>query len=492
MAYFLKAVCLLLYTLNQKKVHNGQADQQYTLLDINPLLQYRDYAIQVLQELDMSETWHQELFAWWVNVYFALPPQSSFRNEVIMPIVSKLGVFQENQQMRRIVGQPITKAPVHAAITEGKIVLCALSSRDMDDASVNILGSTLINLLHRAFRLQQQVPLQERRQVFCAADEFHALAGGDWDRLLAEDAKFGCSLLLATQNLKRLNKIRDGLLEMVFSNCENIFAFNVSASDARLLEEELRGVVEAKYIMSQPRLHSYARLAIAGYPVQTLSVALTTPTSWRRSHAQIQQAEAIRHKNQQQNAHATDIDRHYANHLTQFLDVAPLAQKLQRDARDLRAAQNSKQQRAQADQLAADSQRIQHHQPAQPLPDMQTPVTPRAPSSPTATAHTKRERDGTPAAIGSSLAGGSGGAPQGGATAEPGAGGEGANKAADGKRNHPRSKRKKQTKEPVGVPPPFPLLSSDPLQTQHTYQPRFPFRSPGGGLSWRSERERGE
>ena len=97
-------------------------DQQYTLLDINPLLQYPDYALQVLDELDMTEIWHQELLAWWQNVYFALPRQSSFRSEVIMPIVSKLGVFQDNQQLRKIVGQPVTKAPIHLAVTEGKIV----------------------------------------------------------------------------------------------------------------------------------------------------------------------------------------------------------------------------------------------------------------------------------------------------------------------------------------------------------------------------------
>lgn len=56
MSYFLKAVCLLLYTLNQKLVAEGEADEQYTILDINPLLQYQDYAISVLRHLDMTET----------------------------------------------------------------------------------------------------------------------------------------------------------------------------------------------------------------------------------------------------------------------------------------------------------------------------------------------------------------------------------------------------------------------------------------------------
>jgi hypothetical protein len=458
MAYFLKAVCLLLYTLNQKKVANGQAEKQYTLLDINPLLQYPDYALQVLAELDMSETWHQELYAWWQNVYFALPRQSSFRSEVIMPIVSKLGLFQDNQQIRRIVGQPITKAPVHLSITEGKIVLCALSSRDMDDAAVNVLGSTLINLLHRAFRLQETTPLLERRKVFCAVDEFHAFSGGDYDRLLSEDGKFGCSMLLATQNLRRLNKIRDGLLEMVFSTCDNICAFNVSAADAKLLEEELRKVVEQRHIISQPRLHCYARLSIPGHPIQIVSVALAKPSSWQQSPARKNQAEAIREDNQRQNARREDIDRQYAQHIKQFLDVTPFAKKVQRDAR---AATQSKQEREEANQLAEEIRQTQQQQEK--------------------TGEILQEQDGTPASIRSSLAGGS--------SAPRTTSSQDNEEEKEKKRNHPRSKRNKHTKDPVGVPPLPP--SPDPSQEQNDFRPRLP----GGLGGWSSrgyERERGE
>ena len=114
-------------------------------------------------------------------------------------------------------------------------------------------------------------------------DEFHAFSGGDYDRLLSEDGKFGAAMLLATQSLKRLNKIRDGLLEMVFSTCDNLCAFNVSAADAKLLEDEFRKVVEQRHIISQPRLHCYARLAIPGYPIQIVSVALARPASWQQT-----------------------------------------------------------------------------------------------------------------------------------------------------------------------------------------------------------------
>src|SRR5579884_3101663 len=313
MAYFLNAICLLLYTLNEQLVQQGKAEQQYTLLDINPLLQDTDYAVEVLSQLNMRETWHQELLIFWQTTYFRLKP--SLKNEVIMPIISKIGVFNDNQQLRRIVGQPVTRAPIHQAITDGKIVLCALSARDMDDSAVNILGSTLINLFHRAFGLQQPVPIASRRRVFIAIDEFQNFSGSDFDKLLSEDAKYGCALLLATQNLKRLNQIRDGLLEMALSNCQQVCVFRVSAADAKIMEEELENKVTVKHIISQPALHCYARLTLAGLPLQIVSVHLCPPASWQGDPQRERRAEEIVRESQGQRMGADEVDRLHAQHL---------------------------------------------------------------------------------------------------------------------------------------------------------------------------------
>lgn len=353
MSYFLKSVCLLLYTLNADLVKAGHPDKQYTLLDINPLLQYQDYAIQVLGKLDMSETWHQELLAWWQNVYFALPKQSSFRQEVIMPILTKIGTFNDNQVLRRIVGQPVTTAPIHESVTRGKIVLCALSSRDLDDASVNILGSTLINLLHRSFSTQQHIPLMQRRKVFVAVDELQNFSGSMYDKLLTEDAKFGCAMLLSTQNLKRLNQIKEGLLEVVLSSCENLCAFNVSAADAKILEEELQERVSQKHIISQPRLHCYARLALAGHPLQFASVQVAPPASWSKGSSQQAKIDSIRKRSRARLLSLAAVDALHTSHLKEFLDVSQFAEKIRKEGQ---ARQEKKKEREDADQLATHAQ----------------------------------------------------------------------------------------------------------------------------------------
>ena len=469
MAYFLNSVCLLLYTLNERLVQAGHAEQQYTLLDINPLLQYRDYAVEVLSHLDMSETWHQELMMFWQTTYFNLKPD--FKNEVIMPIISKIGIFSDNMQLRRIVGQPVTKAPVHKAITEGKIVLCALSARDIDDSAVNILGSTLINLLHRSFGGQQSIQLKERRKVFVAIDEFQNFSGGDFDKLLSEDAKYGCAMLLATQNLKRLNKIRDGLLETVLSNCQQLCVFRVSAADAKEMEQELQEKVTIKHIISQPSLYCYARLAIPGYPLQIISVALAHPASWKSDPVVDHLVEEIRRTNQGRYLPAAEIDCLYEEHLRQFLNVKAAADRIQREAR---AARKARQEEADANQLATDLQAAQVITGTkQPTSSLLEPDRPKD----TTDEESKTQGNGGPNANSTS-------------SAKP-------------TRNHRRSRR--MGKKRVGVPPPEPTIEQTNVSDgNNANEGNYPLPGSGGrgaqgggswGRMWRYEgregRERG-
>lgn len=453
MAYFLNAICLLLYTLNQELVRKGQADQQYTLLDINPLLQYKEYALKALAQLNMAETWHQELLAWWKNTYFTLPANSSFRQEVIMPILSKMGVFHDNSQLRHIVGQPITHTPVHLAVTEGKIILCALSAKDMSEEAVNILGSTLVNLLHRAFALQQPLALTRRRKVFCALDEFHAFRGSQLDRMLSEDAKLGCSMLLSTQNLKRLNAIRDGLMELVLSNCQHLFAFRVSAADAKLLEEEFQKRVTQKHLISQPTLHCYARLALAGYPISIVSTHLARPASWEDEPLRARQAEDLFSAAQQLRLPVAEVERRSAEHLKRFLDVSAYAEKIDRE---VRAAEENKHKIAAAVKRAEEQESV--CQPGQ------------GQSPPSETTSPSGEPAGMPAS------------PEPIKSTAPKA----------GSRNHRRS-RKMGAKNPVGTAPPEVEVRDTTGQEDSIVEALARFVMPAGpGSSSFTERERSE
>ncbi|RAQ95947.1 type IV secretory system conjugative DNA transfer family protein [Thermogemmatispora tikiterensis] len=341
MAYFLTAALRLLTQLNAHWVSQGQAEEQCTLLDINPLLQDRSYAVQLLAQLDLSQPQHQELVQFWQTTYWSLHP--SFRNEICMPIVSKIGMFREHEQLRRIVGQPVTQAPLHEAITAGKLVLCALASRELPEGAVNILGSTLLNLLHRAFRLQQSLRLDQRRKVLVAVDEFHTFSGADFERLLSEDAKYGCALQLSTQSLKRLSLLREGLLELVLANCQQLFIFGVSASDALLLEGELHRQVSAAHLVRLPPLHCYGRLSVPGFPQQVISLQVQPPTTEEALRGQT--SAAIRAQQHRRQRPAAEVDQWQAEQSRRrHPDVLLTSKRVQREAE--RVQQQAQQQEA--------------------------------------------------------------------------------------------------------------------------------------------------
>src|SRR5213078_99507 len=117
----------------------------------------------------------------------------------------------------------------------------------------------------------------------------------------------------------RLNQIKERLQEMLFSNCDNLFAFNVSAADAKLLEAEFQERMTQKHIISQPPLHCYARMTIPDYPQQFASIRLAKPASWNASPERLTQAESIKQQNRTRFMPATTCDRQHEAHLKQFL-----------------------------------------------------------------------------------------------------------------------------------------------------------------------------
>nr|BBH92282.1 hypothetical protein KTA_04810 [Thermogemmatispora argillosa] len=414
MAYFLTAALRLLATLNASLVQQGQAEEQYTLLDINPLLQDRSFAIQLLAQLNLSQPQQQELVQFWQTSYWSLHP--SFRNEICMPIVSKIGMFREHEQLRRIVGQPVTQAPIHEAITAGKLVLCALASRELPEGAVNILGSTLLNLLHRAFRLQQPLELTQRRKVLVAVDEFHVFSGGDFERLLSEDAKYGCALQLSTQSLKRLSLLREGLLELVLANCQQLFVFSVSAADAMLLEGELHHQVSAAHLVRLPPLHCYARLSVPGFSQQVISLQVQPPPGAR---LQGQTSAAIRAQQRRCRRPAAEVDRWLAEQgRRRHPDALLTSRRVQREAE--RAHQQAQQQEA-----AIQLEEEQH----------------------TRTRSHPQELPGNEPLLTTSL---------GGAAVEVSLREQPGDEPPVSARKHRRSRRQRRRKVPVGTPPPEP------------------------------------
>ena len=127
-------------------------------------------------------------------------------------------------------------------------------------------------------------------------DEFQVLVGVDFGAMLAELRKFGASFALATQALAHLDALDKALRPTVMANVDQLFCYAVSADDARVLERELDGTVEATDLITLDDFTCYARLTVHGRRTPVFSLTLDPPTP--PNEAQQTQAEALRWRSQ--------------------------------------------------------------------------------------------------------------------------------------------------------------------------------------------------
>jgi hypothetical protein len=320
LAYILRNVLKSLFTANEQLVEKGQPERQYTLLDVNNMLQQPKYARKILDELDKNNMYHQKVLSFWNEYYFKLPP--NMQQEAISPVSNKIGIFSDNRVLERIVGQPVTTINFATAVQSGQIVLVNLASGRLEFDASAIIGATILNLVHRTLQQQATVPLAQRRKIFIAVDEFQNIPGADYEALLSEDRKYGGSLMLATQSLIRLEQMKEGLEMMTFSNCAQLFAFATSAEDAEKLEKELHGLVTVPYILNQPRLTCYARLALPDQPVQIFSMQLAKPEGWEHSPANEEKAASIRASSRKLHPTAAQVDERLLANSKRLLEMS--------------------------------------------------------------------------------------------------------------------------------------------------------------------------
>jgi hypothetical protein len=122
-----------------------------------------------------------------------------------------------------------------------------------------LLGACIINLLEIVIREQMSLPREKRVKVTVFIDEFQAIPGVDFVRLLGELQKMGANFIIASQSLSRMDRIDPFMKGGIFSNIDTFFCFQTSGEDARYLKDELDGIVEERDLTNLPRFHGYLK-----------------------------------------------------------------------------------------------------------------------------------------------------------------------------------------------------------------------------------------
>ncbi len=255
-------------TLVQKDPMHGP-DQQYTLLDVLPILTDESFCHGLLDGIT-----DDYLKRWWYLYYEPLSLQQ--QRERVDPVFTKISKL-EMKAARRIIGQGRSTLQFAQLIRERKVILVNLAKGRAGSDTAPLLGSTLMGLLLAALQEQSTLAPEDRVHLPIFTDEFQSLGGVDYQTMLAELRKWGGACCLATQSFAYLHEMNPALLPTVLANVKQKIIFRMSAKDASIIYQELD--VEQEDIVHLDPHTCYISLPYADRQQPTFSLHLQVPVA---------------------------------------------------------------------------------------------------------------------------------------------------------------------------------------------------------------------
>jgi len=266
---------LTLYEANES-ICKGEPDgrsRQYTVLDVPSLYDNPRFRSSVLKG-----TTDPRIADWWKRYE---RKDRRMQEEITTPVKTKVHRFAGSRAGQALLGQPASTIDPAAWVHGGAVVIVDTAKGTVGEGTSALIGATLINLVAMLAAQQADEHVRERRPVTFIVDEFHALPGADYEYILGELAKYGANLVLATQSLSSLEasdrENNRKLRAKVFSNLDGLFAFHVSAEDARYLAPELGGGVDEEDLGELGNHRCYARITTGGERLPAFSLHLLPP-----------------------------------------------------------------------------------------------------------------------------------------------------------------------------------------------------------------------
>jgi hypothetical protein len=248
------------------------AEEQYTLLDVIPMLQKPGFRRMVLDEVrDVV------VLDWFHNYYD--PLRQSFRDEMISSIINKISKYAAAKVSRRLLGQSRATVRLSDDIRSGRVILVNTAVGIVGEEVSALVGATLVGLFQAALAEQIRLPSDARRRFWVVIDEFQTYLGIDYNTMLAELRKYGGSFALATQSLSYLDEVERALKPTVLTNSDHLFCFAMEAADAKHLSPYLDGIEPAD-LVSLSAYSCYARWTVQGQRLPAFSLQIAPPPLW--------------------------------------------------------------------------------------------------------------------------------------------------------------------------------------------------------------------
>ncbi len=238
--------------INQHLVAQGREEEQYTLLDVPPLLlapkrARRDFLMHMLP-WDSAEGRDAH---WWWNTYYE-QLRKSLQQDVISPVLTKVFRVAGNDTSRMVFGQSVSTLDVRRVLGEGGILLVHTAHGELGEEIGGFVGAVFLNLLNIVFRERAAQARADRLPCLAIIDEFQTIPAVDYGALLSELQKFEVAFVLGTQSLARLRAIDRELPGVTFGGIATTVAFQTNHEDARYLSGELDGIDPSNLVNLEP------------------------------------------------------------------------------------------------------------------------------------------------------------------------------------------------------------------------------------------------
>lgn len=255
-------------------------DQPGTLVDMSAVFEHKAYRDALIKKCEGS------LLADFWKMADNARGDPSLAN--IAPyIVSKLNLFVHNALLRPIIGQSKSTVDFRQIMDSRRILLVNLSRGGLGEIDTRLLGMVVLTKLLCAAMGRLDVPASRRTPYRIYVDEFQNFTADSSGALLSESRKYGCSLILANQNLAQLKTDHgpDNLIHSVLGNVGSMVLFRLGAPDAERLAIYTRPELGQADLQNLPNYHAAARLLMPQGPTVPFVFKTCPPVRRKRDAA---------------------------------------------------------------------------------------------------------------------------------------------------------------------------------------------------------------
>ena len=191
---------------------------------------------------------------------------------------SRVGAFAADARASVIMGQRESTISLSGVLSEGLVLLVSTAQGSIGVQPAALMGGTMVSLVESALRDQESIPGHLRAKCLLVCDEFQTVTGANWEGMLAESRKYGCSLMLATQSLARLDTPERKLKAGILGNVGCIVGYQMSADDARIIAPEMDADrVKETFLVNLDPHNCYVRINTESRCYQAFSMKTLPP-----------------------------------------------------------------------------------------------------------------------------------------------------------------------------------------------------------------------